>query len=43
MLPTPPIDYLIAFTICFVLGAIWAICTGYYLRHIRRKAITCHA
>ncbi|KGC65725.1 putative membrane protein [Burkholderia pseudomallei] len=34
MLPTP-LEYLIAFAICSLLGALWTICVGCYVRHVR--------
>jgi hypothetical protein len=43
MLPAPPLDYLIAFVICFALGALSTMCVGCYVSHVRRKATTCHA
>jgi len=43
MLPTPPLDYLVAFVICFTLGALWTMCAGCYASHVRRKATACHA
>ncbi|CAJ3296652.1 Uncharacterised protein [Burkholderia pseudomallei] len=42
MLPTP-LEYLIAFVICYLLGALWAICVGCYVSHARQKAARCHA
>ncbi|WP_221624889.1 DC-STAMP domain-containing protein [Burkholderia sp. Bp9099] len=43
MLPTPPLDYLVAFVMCFVLGTLWTMCVGCYASHIRRKAMASHA
>jgi hypothetical protein len=42
MLPTPPLDFLVAFLICFALGALWSMCAGCYVGHVRRKATVCH-
>lgn len=42
MLPTPPLDFLVAYVICFALGALWTICAGCYASHVRRKATACH-
>ncbi|CAE6855450.1 hypothetical protein R75461_07684 [Paraburkholderia nemoris] len=30
MLPTPPLDYLVAYVVCFALGALWTMCVGCY-------------
>lgn len=43
MLPTLPLDYLVAFVICFALGVLWTTCVGCYAGHVRRKAMACHA
>lgn len=43
MLPISPLEYLIAFVICFAVGSLWTMCVGCYAGHIRRKAMTCHA
>jgi len=43
MLPTPPLDYLVAYVICLALGALWTMCVGCYASHVRRKATACHA
>lgn len=38
MIPISPLDYLIAFAIAFILGALWTVCFGCYAHKIRREA-----
>lgn len=39
MIPICPLDYLVAFAIAFLLGALWTLCFGCYANKIRREAV----